>query len=92
MHRCSGPGLPAVAYAVINDGVGGGQLQVEPVDFLLAIRSRRNSLGQEAPDLVSVRPRHGVRSPISGAGSRFVRDGGDCSVRPLCGGILRADR
>ena len=27
--------LPALAYAVINDGVGGGQLQGEPVDFLL---------------------------------------------------------
>ena len=44
--------LPAVACAVIDDGAGGGQHSVRSsVDFLLAIRSRRNSLGQEAPDL-----------------------------------------
>ena len=41
---------------------------------------------------VSVRARHGARSPISRSGLLRVRDGDACSVRPLCGGILRADR
>ena len=41
---------------------------------------------------VSVRPRHGVRSPISGACCLFACDGGDYSERPLCGEILRAGR
>jgi hypothetical protein len=38
MHRSSsGPVLPAVAYAVINDGAGGGQHQSGVERFLLAI-------------------------------------------------------
>jgi hypothetical protein len=47
MHRPSGAGLPAVAYAVINDGAGGGQHQsgVDRLSFSYCSESSRASFG-----------------------------------------------
>jgi hypothetical protein len=49
----------------------------------------RKGRGQEVYRHVSVRPRHGVRSPISGAYCLFACDDGDYSELPLCDEILR---
>jgi hypothetical protein len=47
------------------------------------------TISLESSTLVSVRPRHGVGSPISGAYCLFACDAGEYSELPLCDEILR---